>query len=181
MCDKWFCEKHLEPKFPYMRDPEGYLLENHPEIRALYYFEYHREDGRPDFIYFRKKIEAQKLEEKTRDLLIKQGLDKMESKWRSRARRKRDTRTPKQVAEDWERRFGTHKRSNQTAGNKHGMHFEVPTEVYSDPKYRERLDNAATLYEVDQIVAEYHKRDQKEPPTEDNNKQKRKHWWQKGN
>jgi hypothetical protein len=53
LCAKWFCEKHLSPKFPFFVDWETIsAVQGNPEIRALYYFEYKREGGHPDFVYW---------------------------------------------------------------------------------------------------------------------------------
>jgi len=45
----------------------------------------------------------------------------------------------------------------KTYGNIYGYHFNVPIEVYSDEKYREKLDKARTLDEVERIIREYRK------------------------
>jgi hypothetical protein len=45
----------------------------------------------------------------------------------------------------------------QTSGNVFGHRFTVPIEVYSDEKYRERLDKARTLSEAERIIHDYRK------------------------
>ena len=45
----------------------------------------------------------------------------------------------------------------RTYDNVHGHHFNVPTEVYSDEKYRDKLNRATTLNEVDKILHDYRK------------------------
>jgi hypothetical protein len=45
----------------------------------------------------------------------------------------------------------------QTNGNVFGHRFTVPIEVYSDEKYREKLDKAKTLSEAEGIVRDYRK------------------------
>jgi len=49
------------------------------------------------------------------------------------------------------------KTETQTYGNIFGHRFNVPVEVYSDEKYRERLDKARTLSEVERILQDYRK------------------------
>ncbi|MEM3873797.1 MAG: hypothetical protein QXU45_01490 [Candidatus Bathyarchaeia archaeon] len=49
------------------------------------------------------------------------------------------------------------KTETKTYGNIYGYHFNVPVEVYSDEKYREKLDKAKTLDEVERIIRDYRK------------------------
>src|SRR4030042_5921797 len=56
--------------------------------------------------------------------------------------------------------------STKTYDNIYHHHFWVPTEVYSDIEYRDRLHYAKTLEEVDQIIKEYYKYHRKEPEPE---------------
>jgi hypothetical protein len=42
-----------------------------------------------------------------------------------------------------------------TYGNIYGHHFVVPTEVYLDGKYRDKLNKARTLHEVENILRDY--------------------------
>ncbi|MEM2440526.1 MAG: hypothetical protein QW493_04855 [Candidatus Bathyarchaeia archaeon] len=51
----------------------------------------------------------------------------------------------------------TKKKETKTYGNIYGYHFNVPVEVYSDEKYREKLDKARTLDEVERIIRDYRK------------------------
>jgi len=48
-----------------------------PEVEALYYREYKREDGHPDFEYSRRKFAELDIEERIRSSLIKDALDRM--------------------------------------------------------------------------------------------------------
>jgi hypothetical protein len=78
LCDKWYCETHSKPKFPYFVDWENsFDVQGDPEVKALFFSEYRRNDGHSDFVYLRKTIEALDLEEKTRNELIKQAMDRM--------------------------------------------------------------------------------------------------------
>ncbi len=66
--------------------------------------------------------------------------------------------------------------STKTYDNIYHHHFWVPTEVYSIEEYRDRLNYAKTLEEVDQIIKEYYKYHRKEPEPEQ--PKKKKQWWQ---
>jgi 6-pyruvoyl-tetrahydropterin synthase len=52
---------------------------------------------------------------------------------------------------DWKRT------ETKTYDNIHGHHFNVPIEIYSKEKYRDKLNNARTLYEVENIIRDYRK------------------------
>ncbi|MGB9672041.1 MAG: AN1-type zinc finger domain-containing protein [Candidatus Norongarragalinales archaeon] len=49
------------------------------------------------------------------------------------------------------------KTETKTYDNIFGHHFNVPIEVYSDEKYREKLNKARTLNEVERIIRDYYK------------------------
>jgi hypothetical protein len=49
------------------------------------------------------------------------------------------------------------KTETKTYGNIFNHHFNVPIEVYSDEKYREKLNKARTLNEVEHILHDYRK------------------------
>jgi hypothetical protein len=51
--------------------------------------------------------------------------------------------------------------STKTYGNKYHHHFWVPVEVYSVEEYRNRLNNAKTLNDVEHIVKDYRKHHRK--------------------
>jgi hypothetical protein len=53
------------------------------------------------------------------------------------------------------------KTETKTYGNIYGYHFNVPIEVYSDEKYREKLDKARTLNEVESLIRNYYKHHRK--------------------
>jgi hypothetical protein len=68
----------LKPKFPFFIDWDTIFdIQGNPEIKALYYTEWQREGGHPDFVYWRTKFESLDLEEKTRNGLIRQGVERM--------------------------------------------------------------------------------------------------------
>ena len=77
MCERWFCEKHLEPRLAFIKDLEA--IDKIPEIRVLYYAEIEGKEGQghPDFEYSRRKFRQLDIEEKRRNDLIKQALDRM--------------------------------------------------------------------------------------------------------
>ena len=171
LCDKWFCEKHLNPKFPYFVDWETVFdVQGNPQVKSLFYSEYRRVDGHPDFIFLRKTIEALELEEKTRNELIKKAIDRMVQ---IPLPRKPITTVMDTATYDMPTR--TYGKTTRTYGNIHHYSFEVFTEVYSNKEYRKRLDNAKTMDEVENIEKEYfsHHPNPKEQPS------KKEHWWQK--
>jgi hypothetical protein len=49
------------------------------------------------------------------------------------------------------------KGETKTYDNVQGHRFNVPIEVYSDDKYRDKLNRARTLNEVEHIVRDYRK------------------------
>ena len=49
------------------------------------------------------------------------------------------------------------KTETKTSNNVFGHSFTVPIEVYSDKKYREKLDKARTLSEAESIIHDYRK------------------------
>jgi uncharacterized protein YkwD len=76
LCERWFCERHLEPRLAFIKDLNA--IENNPEISALYHNEIEgKDDGHPDFEYSRRKFRELDIEEKRRNELIKQALDRM--------------------------------------------------------------------------------------------------------
>lgn len=60
-----------------------------------------------------------------------------------------------------ERNVSSYKGEIRTYGNIYGYDFIVPVEVYSDKKYREKLDKAKTLNEVERILRDYRKHHKK--------------------
>jgi len=75
LCERWFCEKHIEPRLAFIKDLKA--IEKSPAIRALYYTEMRREDGHPDFEYSRIKLMELDIEEKQRNELIEEAFDRM--------------------------------------------------------------------------------------------------------
>jgi hypothetical protein len=77
-CQKWFCELHREPKFPYFVDWETQFdVQGNPEVKAFFYSEYGRQDGHADLEYLRRKIMEMELEEEYQNFLIKSAMDNM--------------------------------------------------------------------------------------------------------
>lgn len=174
LCNKWFCEQHRAPKFPYFVDWDTISdVQGDPIIKASFYTDYRREGGHPDFIFFRRTIEASELEEKIRTQLIKQAIDRMEEANRERkTRRLEEEAKEKKAKEAKERATG----QTETTGNKYGNRFVVPLEVYSNATYREYLDCAQTEKSVKVIVDEYYKKYGRREKSEETTK--KKHWWQ---
>ena len=137
LCKKWFCEKHREPKFPYLVDWDTiHNVQGDPEIKLLFHTEYRREGGHPDFVYLKRTIEALEIEEKTRNELIKQTIDRMEE---ANVKKMSESKTV-------------------TITSKYSHKFVVPREVYSNALYAEYLRDAETMKSVKAIVDEYYKK-----------------------
>jgi hypothetical protein len=194
LCGKWFCERHREPKFPYFIDWDTIFdVQGNPEIKLRYYNEYRREGGHPDFVYWRRTVEALDIEEKTRNELIKQAMDRMMHSEKHGVEvpvddlADRNKRVEMLLREEIELSEKAAKTVNtaipfkkgettKTYDNVYHHHFWVPVEVYSDIEYRDRLNNARTLEEAEQIIEDYNKRYRKE--TEQEKPKNKKHWWQ---
>jgi hypothetical protein len=183
LCNKCFCEKHLEPKFPYFVDWDTVFdIQGNPEIKLLFHTEYRRESGHPDFVYWRRTVEALDIEEKTRNELIKQAMDRMMNSEKYAVEipvddlADRNKRVEMLLREENELSEQAAKPVNQiipvikgettkTYGNIYHHHFLVPVEVYTDLEYRDRLNSARTLEEVEKIIKDYKHKN-------------KKHWWQ---
>ena len=185
LCDKCFCERHRKPKFPFFVDWDTISdVQGSPEIKAFFYTEYKREGGHPDFVYWRKTFEALDIEEKKRDELIRQTIDRMmhpekyadltvdsDSDRKKRVeilkneeRELRKQKSEQDIASD-EYTKSIEKQGTITIENFYGDRFVVPREVYSNAEYREYLNHAKTMKSVKVIVDEYYEK-------------KKKHWWQ---
>ena len=181
LCERWFCEKHLEPRLAFIKDLEA--IDKIPEVRALYYTEIEGKEGHPDFEYSRRKFRELDIEEGKRNELIKQALDRMnhyyaeveipEKPIDAEADRKKrvemllqeEAGIDKPQTADSRRtvnidpfRVGD---ATITYENRYHYHFTVPAEVYSVEEYRKRLNNAKTLNEVERIINDYHKYNQR--------------------
>lgn len=73
--------------------------------------------------------------------------------------------------------YGKNWETTITYDNIHHHRFRVPVEVYSIEQYRNRLNNARTLEDVEKILKDYNKHQQKERKLE--KPKKKKHWWQR--
>jgi len=136
--------------------------------------------------YFDGRMENLKKESSTivwKKETIKQKLDKMTEANRRRRRKKfREEQTRlkklktafsrKNLIESF--RVGD---LTKTYDNIYHHHFWVPTEVYSNIKYRDRLNDARTLEEVEKIIKDYYKHHRKKLKPEQ--LKKKKHWWNK--
>ena len=83
-CERLFCDRHIEPRLAFIQDfnPKGFP----PDIELLYNREHNRQDGHPDFAYSEAKFEEMELEEETRNILMKQALDRMNIAVKSKLR-----------------------------------------------------------------------------------------------
>jgi hypothetical protein len=106
-------------------------------------------------------------QEKTRNRLIKQAIDRMEEANRERRIEKREKEAKEIEAQEAEESKLRARGKITTIGNKYGYRFVVPLEVYSNNEYREYLDYAKTTKSVKVIVDAYYR------------KHKKKHRWNK--
>jgi hypothetical protein len=187
LCDRWFCEKHIEPRLAFIRDLEA--IDNIPEIRVLYFTEIKekkQKEGHPDFEYSRRKFRELDIEEKRRNELIKQALDRMNHYYAEvdiseepiealRARSKRVAMLLKEEEEmDKPQTANLLKFPEGVETVRTAYGFVVPLEVYSNPEYREYLDHANNLKSVKVIVDEYYRKYGKRKKLEE--PEKKKHW-----
>jgi hypothetical protein len=176
LCERWFCEKHREPRLAFIRDLKA--MARFPELRVLFGGEWNREDGHPDLEYSRRKFRELEIEEKRRNELIKQALDRMNHYYAE----VEIPEKPIDVEADREKRVEILQKEekeiekNQQLGKRKGESelyynpkkdsetialsngFVVPSEVYSNATYREYLDHAETMKSVKVIVDEYYKK-----------------------
>jgi len=105
LCERWFCERHIEPRLAFIKDLKA--IEESPEIRALYYTEVEgKEEGHPDFVYSRIKLMELDMEEKLRNELIKEALDRMNGYYhRILPKSVREKRTKKAMASEGDFHF----------------------------------------------------------------------------
>jgi hypothetical protein len=164
ICGKWFCELHQKPKLPYFVDWESMFdVQGNPEVKALFYSEYKRLDGHPDFVYLKQTIEKLEREKLIQNQLIEKNIDKMVE-----ANLKRGKKIPQDPV----------KQKIVSLQEKYGEKFAIPSCIYSNPEYREYLDHAESMKSVKVIVDEY----QKKYGDKLNSSEllpKKKHWWQK--
>lgn len=175
-CRKWFCKQHLEAKFPYFVDWETQFdVQGNPAVKSMFYSEYRRKEGHADFEYLRTKIIEMELEEQYRDWLIQKAIDNMVEANRAR-NEKAASIAITSVRSGLIEQDNPLKRTTKTYENKFGHTFSVPKEVYADKIFRERLNNANLLCEVEEIVTQYYKKNMAKKEIQ---KQKKKHWWQR--
>ena len=178
ICNKWFCEAHLKPKFPYFVDWDTVFdAQGDPKIKALFHTEYNREGGHPDFVYLKKTVEALNLEEKTRDKLIQQRIDEMMEADKKRILHTAEAMGKLKAAFSNEAYaqnvYYKNTPTTKTYENKYHYRFTVPAVVYVVKEYREKLNAAKTLSEVGAILRDYDKHYRKKQ-----GQTKKKHWWQ---
>ena len=61
LCERWFCEKHLEPKLAVFRDLESIIKD--PVWREEVEKDWGRDDGHPDYEYTKERFDELKVEE----------------------------------------------------------------------------------------------------------------------
>jgi hypothetical protein len=161
LCDRWFCEKHLEARLAFIKDFGA--IEDSPEIRVLYDTEMQKENGHPDFEYSRRRFRELDIEERRQNELIKQALDRMNHYYEdveipekpidAEADRKKRAEILLREEKEEDVKFFEGVETLKTA---HG--FVVPSEVYLNAEYREYLNHADNLKSVKVIVDEYYRK-----------------------
>lgn len=169
LCERWFCERHIEPRLAFIRDLRA--IEDSPEVRALYYTEMQYENGHPDFEYSRRKFRELDIEEKKRNELIKQALDRINHYYDDalipekpvdvEADRKKRVETLLKEEEEIDKSRPIQGRKI-TIIDEGPLHYNkidvtVPEEILSNKKYYKRIKNAKTVKEVEAIILEYYK------------------------
>ncbi len=170
ICKKWFCDIHLKPKFPYFVDWDTVFdVQGNPEIKALFYAEYERKDGHADLVYLRNTIEENNRQKKIQDQVIQEKIDRMIMYGSSRSSLE----------------ILISKKSKTTYTNGFGRAFTVPTEVYSNRIYCEKLKSANSQGEINEILNDYYfngkrllEKEKKIAQLEKATATK-KHWWQR--
>jgi uncharacterized protein YkwD len=115
-----------------------------PEVEALYYQEYKREDGHADFEYSRRKFAQLDIEEKQRSELIKQAFDRMNAHWRDNRyhwRRENGKRFFKKKLIPYEKRYEKPKNGFVSEGPLHFVRAKNETEPRQKEKYRFKVRN----------------------------------------
>jgi hypothetical protein len=144
----------MKPRLAFIKNFDA--IENIPEVRALYLTESEglkSEDGHPDFEFSRRKFAELDIEEKRRNELIKQALDRMNERYRER---KESQSRIERVSAEIQNTFITDRETTTTFGNIFKYRFSVPADVYSDEEYGKKLDQAKTVSEVESIIRDYH-------------------------
>lgn len=151
----------------------------------LFYTEYQRKGGHPDFVYWRRKFEALDIEEKTRNELVKQAIDRMMNP------EKYEPERPIDLEEARERAVKMLQEEEKGIDEKmKAPRVERPYEVkywwQESPEkygkeYGDKLKKAKTLYEAEQIINDYQKHYQRKKVgtgEQVEEPKKKKHWWQ---
>lgn len=173
VCNKFFCELHSKPKFPYFVDWETQFdVQGDPEVKAFFYSEYGRQEGHADLEYLRRKIMEMELEEEYQNFLIKTAMDNMNLYGKPLRKMKVPIKEVEPQLSDEEVRSS----ATRTYHNKFKHEFPIPAGIYSIDEYYDRLNYARTLAEVDEIIDDFKKHYGPEP--EKPIVKKKKHWWQ---
>ena len=73
-CERWFCERHLEPRLAVIRDFNKIIKDK--EWRTMVEEDWKREDGHPDYAYTKEKFDELKIEREIVWAKINAFLDK---------------------------------------------------------------------------------------------------------
>jgi hypothetical protein len=182
LCNLWFCDQHRNPKFPYFVDWETQFdVQGDPAVKLMFHTEYRREDGHSDLEYLRNKIMEMELEEQYQDFIIKSAMDRMNLYGKPLRKTVVPAKEKKPQLSENEMRAT----AIRTYANKFKHDFPIPAGIYSIDEYYDRLNEARTLAEVDEIIDDYRNcrhiiQPKHEQPAVKNKTilKKKKHWWQ---
>lgn len=73
-CERWFCQKHLDPRLAVFRDLNKLIKDK--EWRTVVEEDWKREDGHPDYAYTKERFDELKIEKRILGLKIGAFLDK---------------------------------------------------------------------------------------------------------
>src|SRR3990170_8194379 len=73
-CERWFCERHLEPRLAVIRDFNKIIKDK--DWRTMVEEDWKREDGHPDYAYTKEKFDELKIEREIVWAKINAFLDK---------------------------------------------------------------------------------------------------------
>jgi hypothetical protein len=132
LCERWFCEKHIEPRLAFIKDLKA--IEKSPEIRALYYTEVEGKEGHPDFVYSRIKLMELDMEEKRRNELIKEALDRMNGYYhRILPKSVREKRTKKAMTSEGDLHFIREEKTEEIS--RENIHQEKREDILREKRF----------------------------------------------
>jgi hypothetical protein len=185
ICKKWFCEKHQKPKFPYFVDWDTVFdVQGNPEIKARFHTEFKSEDGHPDFVYLRQKLEEIELEKKIQDIRIQQRITDMINSgppkmsleyetWLGNEQHEKSKRIEQLEKEQRERMKRQKKELEKKIDRTKWWRIDRRLkEAYEERMFEISIEKNERAFEREVERASHNKKDSRNQP------EKKKHWWQ---